>query len=96
MSSLENGRARTWRARLSNFTRAAQEYYARPYRQALLEDRRDEEDFLLLAVLGEVLGVPDPAAYYTAELLPFVYDDFHAWHQRIGLKRSPLDHVACC
>ena len=50
----------------------------------------------MLVVLAESLGVPDPAAYYTAELLPAVYEDFHDWHQRAGMERSPLDHISCC
>src|SRR5699024_11828889 len=55
-----------------------------------------EDDFFSVVVLGEALGVPDPAAYYTAELMPALWDDFHAWHRRMGLPRSPLDHIACC
>ncbi|WP_437583163.1 cory-CC-star protein [Paramicrobacterium sp. CJ85] len=73
-----------------------QEFYVGPYRQMLHREKRDEDDLFLIAVLGEVLGVPDPAAYYTAELMPAVWEDFHAWHRRIGIPRSPLDHIACC
>lgn len=73
-----------------------QEYYAGPYRQAIARDKRDEDDFFTLVVLGEALGVPDPAAYYTVELMPSLYDDFHQWHRRMGMPRSPLDHVSCC
>jgi len=73
-----------------------QEFYVGPYRQMLHREKRDEDDLFLIAVLGEALGVPDPAAYYTAELMPAVWEDFHAWHRRIGIPRSPLDHIACC
>lgn len=62
----------------------------------LAREQRDEDDFFTLVVLGEALGVPDPAAYYTIELLPSLYQDFHAWHRRVGLPRSPLEHVSCC
>lgn len=72
------------------------EYYAGPYRQALAREQRDEDDLFTLIVLGEALGVPDPAAYYSAELVPLVAMDFHAWHRRMGMPRSPLDHVSCC
>ncbi len=50
----------------------------------------------MIVVLGEALGVPDPAAFYSAELMPAVWEDFHAWHRRIGIPNSPLDHIACC
>ncbi len=73
-----------------------EEFYAGPYRQMLAREQRDEDDFFTLVVLGESLGVPDPAAYYTMELLPSLYQDFHAWHRRMGMPRSPLDHVSCC
>jgi hypothetical protein len=40
--------------------------------------------------------VPDPAAYYSAELMPMLADEFHAWHRRMGMPRSPLDQMSCC
>ena len=66
------------------------EYYA------FARAQRDEEDLFMLLVFAEQLGVPNPAAYYTMELLPIVYDRFHDWHIRMGMERSPLDHVSCC
>ena len=85
-------RSRRWAA----FRAGLHEFYVGPYRQMLLRERRTEDDLFMIVVLGEALGVPDPAAYYSAELLPAVWDDFHAWHRRIGIPDSPLDHVACC
>ena len=72
------------------------EYYAGPYRQTFARESRDEDDLFTLVVLGEALGVPDPAAYYSAELMPMLTDDFHAWHRRMGMPRSPLDQMSCC
>ncbi|MGO2110352.1 MAG: cory-CC-star protein [Pseudoclavibacter sp.] len=81
---------------MAAFSKGLNDYYAGPYRQTFARARRDEDDHFMLVVLAESLGVPDPAAYYTAELLPAVYDDFHEWHTRMGMERSPLDHVSCC
>lgn len=78
------------------FSRGLEDFYAGPYRKTFARARRDEDDHFMLVVLAESLGVPDPAAYYTAELLPAVYEDFHAWHRRVGIERSPLDHISCC
>lgn len=86
------GLLRRWAA----FRDGLAEYYAGPYRQTLARERRDEDDFFTLVVLGEALGVPDPAAYYSIEFMPLLAQDFHAWHRRMGMPRSPLDHVACC
>ncbi|WP_372432871.1 cory-CC-star protein [Leucobacter chromiisoli] len=82
--------------RWAAFRDGLQEFYAGPYRRTFAREGRDEDDFFTLIVLGEALGVPDPAAYYTVELLPALYDDFHDWHRRMGMPRSPLDHLACC
>lgn len=83
-------------SRWAAFSKGLNEFYAGPYRKAFGVARRDEDDHFMLVVLAESLGVPDPAAYYTAELLPAVYEDFHDWHQRSGIPRSPLDHISCC
>lgn len=72
------------------------EFYAGPYRRTLRRAQREEDDLFLTVVLAEALGVPDPAAYQSVELLPAVYGEFHAWHRRIGLETSPLDHIGCC
>lgn len=85
-------RSRRWAA----FRDGLHEVYVGPYRQTFLREKRDEDDLFMIVVLGEALGVPDPAAYYSAELMPAVWEDFHAWHRRIGIPDSPLDHIACC
>lgn len=72
------------------------EYYVAPYRRSFVRAKRDEEDLFMLLVFAESLGVPNPAAFYTMELLPIVYDEFHEWHTRMGMEKSPLDHVSCC
>lgn len=83
-------------SRVSRLSRGLREYYAAPYRRTFARARRDEDDLLMLLVHAETLGIPDPAAYYTLELLPVLYERVHDWHRRMGLERSPLDHVACC
>lgn len=84
--------AQRWAA----FRDGLEEFYKGPYRQMFAREKQNEDDFFTLIVLGEALGVPDPAAYYTAEFLPSLYQDFHAWHRRMGMPDSPLDHIACC
>ena len=72
------------------------EYYIAPYRRSFGRAQRDEDDLFMLLVFAESLGVPNPASFYTLELLPLVYDRFHEWHTRMGMERSPLDHISCC
>lgn len=89
-------RRETLSRRWAAFRDGLHEFYVGPYRQTFLREKRDEDDLFMIVVLGEALGVPDPAAYYSAELMPALWEDFHAWHQRIGIPDSPLDHIACC
>ena len=72
------------------------EYYVSPYRRAFARLERDEEDLFMLLVFAETLGVPNPASWYTMELMPVLYEQFHEWHRRMGMERSPLDHLQCC
>ena len=84
--------ARRWRA----FSDGLHEFYVAPYRRAFARAQRDEDDLFRMLVMSEMLGVPNPAAYYTAELLPVLYDGFHDWHRRMGMERSPLEDYRCC
>lgn len=72
------------------------EYYAAPYRGVIARARRDEDDLFMLFVFSEMLGVPNPAAYFTLELQPILIERFHEWHVRMGMDHSPLDGVKCC
>lgn len=78
------------------FSAGLTEYYAGPYRASFMKARQQEDDLFMMLVLSEALGVPNPASYYTLELLPVVYEDFHAWHRRMGMEHSPLENIQCC
>ena len=81
---------------LKRIEKGLHEYYVAPYRRSFARAQRDEDDLFMLLVFAESMGIPNPAAYYTLELLPLVYDRFHEWHKRMGMERSPLDHIGCC
>jgi hypothetical protein len=82
--------------RWARFVAGLSDFYAGPYRQTFARARREEDDLFCMVVLADALGVPDPAAHQSLELLPAVYPEFHAWHRRLGMERSPLEHVSCC
>lgn len=85
-----------WREHLRTLSSDLSEFYHAPYRRTMARAARDEDDFFMLVVLGEALGLPNPMAYETAELWPLLLDDVHEWHQRAGLERSPFDQFGCC
>ena len=72
------------------------EFYQEPYRRTLACSQRDQDDLFMLLVFSELMGIPNPASYYTLELLPVLYERFHDWHIRMGLEKSPLDNIRCC
>lgn len=82
--------------RLRALGRGLDEFYTAPYRRTFAKAQQEEDDLFMLLVMSEALGVPNPASYYTLELLPLIYEDVHAWHTRMGLERSPLDGISCC
>lgn len=72
------------------------EVFVDPYRRSLLREQRNLEDFFALLCFAELLGLPNPISYYTIELYPYFYNDFHAWHKRMGMEHSPLAGFPCC
>ena len=48
------------------------EFYHAPYRGAVARARRDEDDLFMLFVFAEMMGVSNPATYYTLELQPIL------------------------
>jgi len=72
------------------------ELYFAPYRQSIRRQLRDEEDVFMLLTCSEMLGIPNPLTYYTLELIPYMLEEYHAWHRRMGYERSPLDEIRCC
>jgi hypothetical protein len=51
--------------------------------------------FMLLCYL-ELMGVPNPAAFYLLDMYPLLLEEFHLWHRRMGIDHSPLGTFRCC
>ena len=51
--------------------------------------------FMLLCYL-ELMGVPNPATFYLLDLYPLLFEEFHLWHRRMGIDRSPVGSFPCC
>jgi hypothetical protein len=74
----------------------ASEAYNMPYRSTVARARREQDDLFMLLIFSEMMGVPNPATYYTLELQPIMLERFHDWHTRMGMEHSPLDGFRCC
>lgn len=67
-----------------------------PHRTEIARELRDEDDLFLLMLYSEMLGIPNPVYYYTLELYPYMIEEFHDWHLRMGMEKSPLSGIRCC
>ncbi len=81
---------------LAGVAELLREFYAAPFRGAVARAKREEDDLFMLLVFSEMVGVPNPASYYTLELQPLLYEDFHEWHKRMGMDHSPIEGFHCC
>ena len=85
-----------WHQKWERAMHLLQEFYDVRHRGALARERREEDDLFMLLVFSEMMEIPNPASYYTLELLPVLYEGFHEWHTRMGMEKSPLDGFRCC
>ena len=67
-----------------------------PHRTEVARELRDQDDMFLLLLYSEMIGIPNPVYHYTLELYPHIIEDFHDWHLRMGMDKSPLTGIRCC
>jgi hypothetical protein len=83
----------TFRGRLEEFLRGAA--YGR-YEQELRKQTAELNDLFLLLCFMEAAALPNPATLYLLEVYPYLLEQFHIWHRRMGIEHSPLGSLPCC
>ena len=71
---------RAWR-RFEDFH---QQVFEARWGHARTREARTQQDTLRALLLTETLGVDNPVAYETLDLIPYMVADLHEWHQRMG------------
>ena len=66
------------------------------YERDLRQQTAELSDLFLLLCFMEAAGLPNPATLYLLEVYPYLLDQFHQWHLRMGIERSPIDSLPCC
>ena len=88
------------RSRIARRLRAAREIYEgmfiAPYRAQIYRDYRERRDLFLMLSFADLTGVPNPVNFYTLELYPELIEQFHEWHQRLGMEHAPEGGFRCC
>jgi hypothetical protein len=82
-----------WQQNIRDFLHGA------AYGQYELELRRQAaelNDLFLLLCYMEVVGLPNPATLYLLDMYPHLLEQFHLWHRRMGMDRSPIGNLPCC
>ncbi|MFB6156162.1 MAG: hypothetical protein ABEJ22_09720 [Haloferacaceae archaeon] len=59
-----------------------------PSYELIEKEAEDIEDTFMLACFPDAFGIPSPVSYYTAELLPYLEDEFEAWERRMWDRES--------
>lgn len=73
-----------------------EEVLSMPHRTEIARELRDQDDLFLLLLYSEMIGIPNPVYYYTLELYPYMIEQFHDWHLRMGMEKSPMSGIRCC
>ena len=66
------------------------------YEHELRQQTGELNDLFLLLCFMEATGLPNPATLYLLEVYPYVLEQFHQWHRRMGIDHSPLSSLPCC
>jgi uncharacterized protein YciW len=84
------------RRRLAAAKDIYEEMYFAPYRSEIYRSYREQRDLFLIMTFSDLLGVPNPAAFYALELYPDLIEEFHQWHLRMGMDQAPEGGFRCC
>ncbi|MCY9783186.1 hypothetical protein KIK06_04680 [Nocardiopsis sp. EMB25] len=78
---------RAWRRAVSSWRRFEafhQAVFEARWGHAREREARTQQDTLRALLMLETLGVDNPVAYETLDLIPYMVADLHEWHQRLG------------
>ena len=70
--------------------------YFAPYRSQIRREYLRQRDLFFLVGFSDLLGVPNPVAFYTLELYPELIEESHQWHLRMGMPHAPEGGFRCC
>lgn len=82
---------RAWR-RVESFY---EELFDSRWRQESLREARAQHDTLRALVVLDSLGVDNPVAYETLDLVPHLLAEAHDWHLRMGRRDAGMPGMCC-
>jgi hypothetical protein len=65
--------------------------FTHPAYEKIEAEAEDQEDAFMLACFPDAFGIPSPVSYYTAELLPYLEDEYEGWERRMWDRQSVIE-----
>ena len=62
-----------------------------PSFEKIEKEAEDTTDVFMFACFADAFGIPSPVSYYTAELLPYLTEEFVAWERRMWDRQSYIE-----
>ncbi|WP_135535003.1 MULTISPECIES: hypothetical protein [Halostella] len=62
-----------------------------PAYELIEKEAEDTDDVFLFACFADAFGIPSPISYYTAELLPYLGEEFEQWERRMWDRESLVE-----
>ncbi|MFC6863186.1 hypothetical protein ACFQGE_06890 [Halomicroarcula sp. GCM10025817] len=62
-----------------------------PSVEKIEKEAEDTADVFMFACFADAFGIPSPVSYYTAELLPYLGEEFVAWERRMWDRESLVE-----
>ena len=89
-----------WRQELALFRQHLEEFMRGAalgrYELELRKQTAELNDLFLLLCFMEAMALPNPATLYLLEIYPYLLEQFHQWHRRMGIEHSPVGSLPCC
>jgi len=82
-----------YRQRVADFIRGAT---LGRWEHEVRQQTAELNDLFLLLCFMEATALPNPATLYLLEVYPYLLEQFHEWHRRMGIEHSPLGSLPCC
>jgi len=79
-----------------NLDELLREIYRLKFGQGFSRSALQLEELFLLMVFSEFFGIANPFGIYLLEAFPYLVEEFHRWHRRMGMDNSPLEWIRCC
>jgi len=62
-----------------------------PSVEKIEKEAEDTADVFMFACFADAFGIPSPISYFTAELLPYLTEEFVAWERRMWDRQSYIE-----